>query len=239
MLKKLLYTIILVLPFLGISQSCPSLVTPTNGQNNVPVDATIIWNPVSGIPGYQIRLGTAPGLGDIASASVGSSTSYTPPRGLPENTEIFVTIVLDFLFQGGDDIVCTGQSFFTEDVVTPPDCTVMTVPVDNSTDVSVFTNITWDYAPKATGYRIALGTTPGADDIVPLTDIGNVLTFNPPGQLPANQDVYVRIIPYNENGNASSCQEFNFTTGDVAPLPSCSRHRRENPSPPRGRGCRN
>ncbi|TAI49398.1 T9SS type B sorting domain-containing protein [Flagellimonas allohymeniacidonis] len=222
MLKKIALFLTLCSTAIGLGQSCPSLITPLDGATNVPVDATIVWNAVAGIPGYQIRLGTAPGLGDIAQASVGSSTAYTPPRGMPENTEVFVTIVLDFLFQGGDDIICQGQSFFTEDVVTPPSCTNIRTPVDNATDVSVFTNISWDYAPRATGYRVALGTSPGGNEIFPLQDVGNVLTFNPPGQLPPNQDIYVRIIPYNENGDAVNCEEYEFTTRDVAPLPGCT-----------------
>ena len=219
---QILLFLLAALPVGAFAQNCPDLVNPLAGATNVPVETAITWEPVTGIPGYQIRLGTAPGLSDLGQASVGSATTYTPPLGLPENTEIFVTIVLDFLFQGGTDIVCPSQSFTTEDVTTVPPCTTMTTPMNGATDVSVFTNIFWQYAPTATGYRISIGTTPGGTEIENNLDLGNSLNFNPAAQLPANTTIYVRITPYNENGNAVSCTEFNFTTGDVAPLPGCT-----------------
>ncbi|MEM8763955.1 MAG: T9SS type B sorting domain-containing protein [Bacteroidota bacterium] len=222
--KKNVFILILFLGIahFAIAQSCPGLVNPVAGAVDVPVGTTITWSPSNNIPGYQIRLGTAPGLSDLGQASVGSATSYTPPLGLPENTEVFVTIVLDFLFQGGSDIVCSSLSFTTEDVTSRPPCTTMNNPQNGNTGVSIFTNISWLYAPTATGYRVSLGTTPGGTEIENNLDVGNILSYNPPGQLPPNTTIYVRIVPYNENGNAVSCTEFNFTTGDIAPLPGCT-----------------
>ena len=221
MKKKLLLVFALFAYGIGISQDCPPLLSPVNGATNVPVDASITWAAVDGIPGYQIRLGTAPGLSDLGQASVGSATTYTPPLGLPDNTEIFVTIVLDFLFQGGTDIICDSQSFTTEDVTTAPGCTTIRTPVDGSTNVSVFTNILWNYAPTATAYDVFIGTAPGLGDIATATDLQN-LNFNPPGELPPDTLIFVRIIPKNENGLASSCSDFSFRTGAVAPLPGCT-----------------
>lgn len=220
MKRKLLLILTLCISAIGLSQDCPPLLSPTAGAINVPVDATITWDAVDGIPGYQIRLGTAPGLSDLGQASVGSATSYTPPLGLPDNTEVFVTIVLDFLFQGGTDIICDSLSFTTEDVTTAPGCTTLRTPVDGSTGVSVFTNILWNYAPTATEYDVIVGTAPGLGDIS-ITTV-NTLGFNPPGEFPPDTIIYVQIIPRNENGTASSCTEFSFRTGAVAPLPGCT-----------------
>nr|WP_299384376.1 T9SS type B sorting domain-containing protein [Allomuricauda sp.] len=222
MIKKLLQILVFGLAGFGFGQECPDLISPVNGATNVPVDATITWNASDGVPGYIIRLGTTPGGADLGEQSVGGATSFTPSLGLPENTTIYVTIILDFLFQGGDDIVCSSQSFTTEDVVTVPDCTSFRFPSDGGVDVSVFSNVSWFYAPRATGYLISLGSGPGLSDIVPQTDVGNSLFFNPPGELPTNTLIYMSVIPYNENGNAVSCSEISFTTGDLAPLPGCT-----------------
>ncbi len=222
MKRKLLLLLTTLATAIGVAQECPDLLSPVDGAVNVPVNTTITWEPVDGIPGYQILLGTAPGAADLGQASVGSATSYTPPQGLPDNTEIFVTIILDFLFQGGEDIVCDSQSFFTEDVTTPPGCTQMRTPVDGSTGVSVFTNIIWEYAPTATAYDIFIGTAPGLGDIATALDVQN-LSFNPPGELPADTQIFVRIVPKNENGSAPiSCSDFTFRTGALAPIPSCT-----------------
>ncbi len=220
MKRKLLLILTLFAVAFGTAQDCPDLLIPEAGDTNIAVNTTITWEAVPGIPGYRILLGTAPGLADLGQASVGSATSYTPPLGLPDNSEIFVTIVLDFLFQGGMDIVCDSQSFFTEDVTTVPDCTQIRTPVDGATNVSVFTNLIWDYAPTATSYDIIIGTAPGLGDISTI----NVptLSFDPPGEFPENDTIYVQIIPRNENGPAANCTEFSFTTGALAPLPTCT-----------------
>ncbi len=206
------------------AQDCPTLLNPVNGETDVPVNTTIIWESVEGIPGYKIQLGTTSGGNDIADVVVGSATSYTPPLGLPENTEIFVTIILSFFSQsgGGEDIVCPSQSFTTEDVTTAPSCTQLRNPEDNEIDVSVFTNISWEYAPTAAGYRITIGTAPGLGDIENDIDMGNSLTYNSPMEFLPNTTIFVTVVPYNENGPAANCEEFNFTTGEVAPLPGCT-----------------
>lgn len=222
MLKKLLFILVFCITVVGQSQQCPSLLTPADGATNVAVDATIAWGLSDGVPGYRIRLGTTPGGSEILEQSVGSATSYTPPLGLPENTVIYVTIILDFLFQGSEDIVCSSQSFTTEDVTTIPDCTTFRTPLDGATNVSVFSNLSWSYAPRATGYTVSLGTTPGGTDILAPTDAGNSLFFNPPGQLPADTLVYASVVPYNENGSALSCSEISFRTGSLAALPGCT-----------------
>ncbi len=222
MLKKLLFITALFVSVAGKAQECPNLLSPLDGATGVPVNTVISWESVPGVPAYRIRLGTTPGGSEILQRSVGNATSYTAPLGLPENTTIYVTIILDFLFDSTEDIICIGQSFTTEDVTTPPNCTTVTSPTNGETDVSVFSNIIWDYAPNATGYSIRLGTNPGGGDLLPLTSVGNVLSYNPSGQFPPNTLIYVSVFPENENGMASGCQETSFTTGDVASIPSCT-----------------
>ncbi|MGW9686930.1 T9SS type B sorting domain-containing protein [Flagellimonas sp. 2504JD1-5] len=222
MLKKLLLILFLCVAEIGSAQECPNLLSPLDGATNAPVDTTISWESIDGVPGYRIRLGLTPGGSEILERSVGTSTSYTPPLGLPENTQIHVTIILDFLFSGGEDIVCSGQSFRTEDVTTPPGCTTIRNPVDGAINVSVFSNIVWNYAPTATDYSISLGTSPGGSEILPPTLTGNRLSFSPPSQLPSNTVIYVTIVPRNENGSATGCTGTSFTTGAVASIPGCT-----------------
>lgn len=219
MMKKLLQFLTHCLVLYGFSQDCPNLLRPLNGATDVPVDANITWETIDGIPSYRILLGTSPGASDIQDAIVGSATTYRASQGLPENTEIFVTIILDF-FQGQTDILCGGQSFTTADVTTPPGCTELRTPLDEATDVSVFSNISWDYAPTATSYDVIIGTDPGLGDISNTNVTG--LSFNPPGEFPENTTIYIQIIPRNENGAAANCQEFSFSTRELAPLPGCT-----------------
>ena len=92
-------------------------------------------------------------------------------------------------------------------------------PVNGATEVPVTTNIEWQAAPNATGYRISLGTTPNGTEIVNNQDLGDILSYNPDGCLPSNTTIYINITPYNDNGDATGCTEFSFTTADTDPVP--------------------
>lgn len=218
--------LLLVIGFLltsltGFTQDCPNLIAPAAGATNVPVDSPITWEEVVGVTGYIISLGTTPGGGEIvANQPVGSVTTYNPPLGLPESTTIYVTITLFFFDQ--PDIICEPISFTTRNEVNPPSCTQLNAPVNGSTGVNVGANLSWNYAPRATGYRLTIGTAPGLGDIALNLDVGNVLSYNPPADFPAATEIFVQIVPYNENGIASSCIEESFITGDLGDPPGCT-----------------
>lgn len=205
----------------SIAQDCPNLVDPLQGATNVPVETAISWEPVVGVNGYLIALGTTPGGSEIVEdTQVGNDTSFTPPLGLPENTVVYVTITLFFFNQ--DNIVCPSKSFTTEDVMVAPGCTNLSTPINGATGVNVATSISWNYAVKATGYRLSLGTTPGGTEILNAEDVGNVLTYNPPADLPPDTTIYVRVGPFNENGIALGCDEESFTTAGLGEPPGCT-----------------
>lgn len=217
----ILFLCCLWLPFTGFAQNCPDLTEPLDGSVDIPVTTSISWQEVTGIAGYIISVGTTFGGGEIVNEqNVGGDTTFTPPLGLPENTLIYVTITLFFFDQS--NIVCPSQSFTTEDVTTVPDCTQLTNPVNGESDVNVGIILNWSYAARATGYRITIGTGPGLGDIVDNLDVGNTLSFDPPNNFPPGTQIYVLIVPYNENGTAIDCMEESFTTGELGDPPGCT-----------------
>ena len=220
MIKKLLWIAGLLSALCTVAQECPQPVYPLDGQTGVPVDATIRWTSIVGVTAYQITLGTTPGGTEVATlTSTGPSAFYTPPRGLPENRTIYVTIYLFNLSQGNTE--CTSFSFETEDVTTPPGCGAgMLSPADGASNVPVSTNIRWAYSPTATAYLVAAGTAPGASDLLPETEFDQ-LQWEPSPDLPQETTIFIRVTPLNENGPASNCGEFEFTTGPLVTLPTC------------------
>jgi gliding motility-associated-like protein len=202
-------------------QDCPNLIEPLAGANNVPVDTSISWEAVVGVTGYIISLGTTPGGTEIVNEqAVGNDTTFSPPLGLPESTQVYVTLSLFFFNQ--DDIICESISFTTEDVTTVPDCTILLSPVNGEINVNVGTIISWAYASRAIGYRITIGTSSGSGDIIDDLDVGNVLSFDPPVNLPPETTIYVRVVPYNENGTAVNCPVDSFITGSLGEPPGCT-----------------
>lgn len=223
---QILKTLFFVFTLLSIttvfSQSCPELLNPIAGTNNAPVESIITWEEIEGVPGYIISLGTSPGGGEIIfERNVGSATSFMPPVGLPESTTIFVTITL-FFFDSTPNQVCNSLSFTTEDFTEVPQCASLQNPINGEEDVNFRSNVRWNYAVGATSYNIALGTTPGGADIFPLQNIGNVLTLNPPNDFPLNTEIFVTLIPENENGLAINCEVLSFTTADVEVNLACT-----------------
>ncbi|QLG46313.1 T9SS type B sorting domain-containing protein [Costertonia aggregata] len=222
MLKRLPYIILLFSGFMAFGQSCPSLVDPLNGATNVPVTTAISWDAVTGVPNYRISIGTSPGGTDVTNGvSVGNVATFTPPLGLPDNTLLYVTVILDF-FNSIPDVTCNIGSFRTEDITIPPPCTRINNPVNGAIGVNVATNISWDYAISATGYRINVGTSPGGTEIANNLDVGNSLFYNPPSDLPPSTPIYVTIVPYNDNNPPNICIEETFITGIAAALPNCA-----------------
>ena len=174
MLKKLLYIGFFLIPVFAFSQSCPRLLSPAPGTTNVPVETTITWQAIIGVPSYNISIGTTPGGNDIIrEAAVGTNTSYTPPLGLPDDTEVFVTITLFFFGDQSQNIICPSISFRTEDVVTAPNCTSLRSPTNGEREVNVKSNIRWNYSPGATSYFLSIGTTLGGTEIFGRTNFGN------------------------------------------------------------------
>jgi len=199
--------------FCSAQITCPSITLPVNGDVDVSVDTQVVWDLVSGIDGYSVSLGTSAGGSDIYnSRSAALVNSLVPIVGLPDNTEIFVTISL--FLEDGTFITCPSESFRTVDVTTVPNCTVLNNPLPNSEDVALGENIIWDYAPTATGYRLAIGTSENDDDLLLETDVGNILTYSFIDNFPINTEIFVTITPYNENGDAGICRVQQFTTGD-------------------------
>lgn len=103
-----------------------------------------------------------------------------------------------------------------------PTCTQLTFPAEGEMEVSVFTDLEWDASPTATGYVILAGTSLGARDILDNVNVGNVTEYSLENiGLPGFQDIYVAIIPYNDQGLNGSCETVRFTTRQVDP-PSCT-----------------
>lgn len=220
-MRKFFTTFVLLLGMVAYAQDCPNLLNPLQGATNVPVDTSISWEEVIGVTGYIISVGTTPGGGEIVNEqTVGNDTTFQPPLGLPESTQIFVRITLFFFDQ--DNIVCNSQSFTTQNVTQIPTCTTLLNPEDGDTGVNIATNLSWAYASKAIGYRISIGTAPGVYDILDNFDVGNTLLYNPTTNFPSDTMIYVLIIPYNENGMAFPCEEEVFTTASLGDPPDCT-----------------
>lgn len=222
-MKRVLLHILLFVS-LGFAQAqiCPQLIGPFDDEENVAVTTEIKWENLTGQSIFLISLGTTPGGTEIIDKKTsGTFANFTPPKGLPERTRIYVSLTVI-----AEDLMsfdCEIGSFTTEDVILPPSCTTLRDPLNNAIFVREEVNIVWNYAPLATGYRITLGTSSGGSDIIEDFNVGNALFYDPVNDLPLNSKVYVKIVPYNENGQPTViCDEESFATRTVSNSLECT-----------------
>lgn len=108
--------------------------------------------------------------------------------------------------------------FTVTPIVTPPNCTTLSAPLNAATDVSEEANLTWNAATGSpTGYFLSVGTTMGGTEIVNNFDNGASTTYDLP-LLMFSATYYVTITPYNGNGSATGCTEESFTTRATPPV---------------------
>ena len=199
---------------------CTTLTNPLDEAVDVLVDADLSWNPVNNADSYIILVGTTIGGTDIVdNENVGNVTTFDLPNDLPENTLIYVTIIPTN--DVGDAIGCSEESFTTEFIPVPPECTNLTTPLDGAVGVDIATNLTWNAVEAATGYLLTVGTTPGGNEILNQEDVLNTTTYDFVDDLNENDTYYVIITPYNNVGDAIDCIIESFTTETIVLTPDC------------------
>ena len=189
---------------------CTSIVNPTDGETNVPLNTNLNWEVSIGSLGYFLSIGTSPGGSEILSNfDAGNTLGYNPPTNLTPNTTYYVRIVP--YNANGSASGCSEVSFTTGDLGTAPECTTLITPSNGAINVALSPEIRWNPVANATGYLVTIGTTPFGNDILDNADFGNttstlILNFLP------NVTAFVTIIPYNEAGEATGCTWERFST---------------------------
>ncbi|MEE9364247.1 MAG: Ig-like domain-containing protein, partial [Cellulophaga sp.] len=190
---------------------CAVLNTPSNGATNVSESSNLSWDAVATATGYKISIGTSSGATDIANnTDLGNVLIYNPVTDFLSNTTYYVTVIA--YNSAGDAVTCTETNFTTEIVVVAPICVELNSPSNGATNIGVTSNLDWLAVATATGYKISIGTSSGAMDVVNNEDLGNVLEYVPASDLLFDTEYYVTIVAYNDAGNATGCDEFSFTT---------------------------
>lgn len=100
---------------------------------------------------------------------------------------------------------------------TPPLCTTLTTPSPDQINVDINSDLVWIGSAGANGYKLTLGTSPNPPYILDNVNVGAVTTYNP-STFPYNTTMYVKIVPFNELGDASCSFQTFITEPDTPPL---------------------
>lgn len=93
-----------------------------------------------------------------------------------------------------------------------PTCVAITSPTDQAINVTN-SRVTWSTSLDATGYKISVGYSSGATDVLNMFDVGNVTSYVVPTD--PGTTYFVTVYPYNSFGTATGCSEISFTTCDA------------------------
>lgn len=146
----------------------------------------------------------------IVNNGVAGWQNYSVP--LDEYVGEFVKVKITGNRISGDYFLAFDNFFVgVLDLEEPPLCASNPVPANDAVNVPREGNLNWSGYFTATGYKLYLGTSGRAWDIVDGEDLGNVTTY-------AYEDLdYLttynwKVVPYNDAGDAIDCPVWSFTT---------------------------
>lgn len=152
----------------------------------------------------------------LASAATTTCTSVTRtiPAGtvMPGQTVAFGTYFVRTL--GSGNIYCDDIKIVQEVVTTPPaSCATITAPTAGTVANYGQYEVKWNAVAQATNFKVTVGSTSGASDVFNGTVTGATLSQYVPTS--PNSTYYVKVVPTNSNGDATGCQEVQFSTNNT------------------------
>jgi hypothetical protein len=179
------------------------VVTTGDWDPNTP----LTWQPIPSADRYYVYVGTAPGLKDISSSGEISAPEFTMPlhhaRAITSDRTVYVRL----------HSRVDGRWLYVDYQFTYRATSLLMYPKNGSTNVDVAgVSLTWSNVDSASRNRIQMGTAPGLDDIMEVTDVaGNALRMD---SLPGAQTIFVRL--WTEVGGEWRYSDLTFTTKGAA-----------------------
>lgn len=193
---------------------------------------------------YEIYIGTSPGGKDVWSPLQEREirTTYLPVRKLQPGTYFWSVRSMDgaqvrsvYAEEQSFTIIATpdtpvgtscddGIPYTADDQVIAGCgcsgtlvCTTLSSPGNGELEVAQDASLFWEDIPGALGYRVSMGLTPGGGELLNGLDVGLVNSYQP-GALPLGDTLFVKIIPYYEEGAAVACPETSFVVSACPPI---------------------
>ena len=187
-----------------IDTSAPSIPgDPTDiGAYSTSTIVTFDWTASidagSGVSSYWLTVGSSAGASDVFSGDVGNVLTYNVAGSLGQTLYAKVKAVNG----AGLESVDSGNSDGILIDTTAPG--LPGTPTDAGDYISVTNPVTFNWTAATDGesgvasYEIQVGTSPGGNDVLDTTDLGNVLTYDATGA--DGSTLYIRVRAINNAG---------------------------------------
>lgn len=183
-----------------------TIISPVNGSTLSGSSTTFTWNAGTGVTGYYLWVGTAPGAYNLV--NMGKITTTSTTASLPTaGATIYVRLwsVINGTPSQYNDYT------FTEASTVPA---VIISPVNGSTLSGSATTFTWTQGTGVTGYYLWIGTAPGTYN---LANLGKFTTTSTTVMLPnVDAAIYVRLWSV-INGTPSQYNDYTYTETSTVP----------------------
>jgi len=130
----------------------PSIISPSDGDANVPIEPTLAWGPVAGAKTYTVELSDKPSLNPVIFSSSGLTGTSTGVAGLKGETTYYWRVRADN--DAGEGPWSSTVNFKT--ISTRPTAPVLVSPSDRAASVSINTTLLWGNVPNATEYEVSV-----------------------------------------------------------------------------------
>lgn len=151
------------------------------------------------------------GTNDQAPQFPGSPFTGTTSPGtiMASNPEGAIT----FKFTSDNIVVKNGWSanFYCVDLSVPPACSSNPSPAVGATVTASPVTLSWDFVPGATQYDVYFG-----EGQLPQTPIATITATSYQVSVEDYSNYVWKVVPKNNVGEATGCEEWNFTTGEIA-----------------------
>lgn len=219
----------------GEYNSSPNVLRIYNGSNNLSHDLIGVMPGVTNFDENVLRFYSHCASFDDVKLQVGlmedpyDSTSFvfvqeiTPTSPTQQfeisfdasNTKPYIA------FKHGEEFTASIRiddvTWINPNVNTPPNPAVVIYPEDEQTDVDIMNEVItmWSNSGGSpTGYKISLGTTANANEILDDVDLEDVTSYSLEDIFDFSTTYFWKIVPYNEFGDATNPETWEFTTMD-------------------------
>lgn len=164
-----------------------TFVYPQNGDLAVDPRLSFTWTAIAGAQGYYFKIGTTVGGNDVVNSGALASdvTSFRVTAALPLGQTLYARISTRL-----------NDRWWYTDITFQPASTpaTLTYPLNGADHVDTRRPFVWNGATAALGYALAIGTTPGGQDILASGTLGSLVTsYALPQALPVGVTLYARL----------------------------------------------
>lgn len=197
----------------GISPPAAStLVSPSNGATNVPLNTSLRWNAVTGATSYNVQVSEDSTFATFTVNRTGVLDTTASTLPLFNNTKYYWRVSASN--SAGPGSYSVVRSFTT--IVSAPAAPTPVYPPDGALGVRIDTTLTWNPSSGATSYRLQVSTNSNFTALI-VDDPTLTTTSKRIGPLNYNSQYFWRVSASNAGGTSAYSTVRSFTTILAAP----------------------